>query len=438
MFCCALCVQRCKGVVFVPITYKREEVCSGISYTEIIDSRLKTNTICVSFFEPIKAENASANAILPSILTDSSAVYPSVTELSRKLESLYGANIRGGVSKAGDYQVIMLSASCINDDYTINKEKIFAELIETFVGCIFDPYLQDGAFAADDFALKKQELLDDIDAEINNKRAYAFRRAAELIYCGEPAAVPETGSREDAGKLTPQSAYTRYREVLRSSGAEIIYIGKDMSLQDKDKLLAPFRALERDHGTFDAIKRSPLKTEAVSKTERLNIMQSKMILAFKTSFEDQAAMRMFSAVYGETPVSKLFSNVREKLSLCYYCPCGFKDDRKGVLFVDCGVEHDNLEPAKKEILAQLEEIRKGNFTDDEINSARLAIINSLKGINDIPSRIANRYMNRFITGQEVISPEKEIERIKAVAKHDIIAAAESVSLDTVYILTGKE
>ena len=244
--------------------------------------------------------------------------------------------------------------------------------------------------------------------------------------------------REDAAKLTPQSAYSRYRKILSSAGAEIIYIGKDMPLQNKDKLLAPFRSLEREFDTFDAIKRSPLKTEIASRTERLSIMQSKMILAFKTSFEDQAAMRMFSALYGETPVSKLFSNVREKLSLCYYCPCGFKDDRKGVLFVDCGVEHDNLEPAKKEILAQLEEIRKGNFTDDEINSARLAIINSLKGINDIPSRIANRYMNRFITGQEVISPEKEIERIKAVTKDDIIAAAESVRLDTVYILTGKE
>ena len=159
-------------------------------------------------------------------------------------------------------------------------------------------------------------------------------------------------------------------------------------------------------------------------------------MAFKSECTNAPAMKLMNSVFGGTPFSKLFLNVREKLSLCYYCSSGY-NDRKGVLFVDSGVEHANIEKAKAEILNQLKAVQNGEFTDEEINNSRLSMINSLRGVTDGARSIAEWYFKQSYAGQS-LSPEDEIERLKSVTKEDIIAAAKSLSLDTVYVLTGKE
>ena len=146
--------------------------------------------------------------------------------------------------------------------------------------------------------------------------------------------------------------------------------------------------------------------------------------------------KLMSTLLGETPFSKLFANVREKLSLCYYCASGFNDS-KGTLMIDSGVENVNVEKARVEILNQLDDIRKGNFTDEEMSNSILSILNLLKGVGDTPSSLVNWYFSRFCRG-EIISPDEEISRIKAVTREQIIEAANSFKLDTVYVMTGEE
>ncbi len=179
-----------------------------------------------------------------------------------------------------------------------------------------------------------------------------------------------------------------------------------------------------------------MKAEVCRVTEPHDVAQSKMVMAFKTGYENIAVMRLMNAVYGGSPISKLFMNVREKLSLCYYCSSGY-NDRKGVLYVDSGVEHANAKKAEAEILNQLEAMKKGDFTNDEFENARRTMLNGIKGVSDNANDIGNWYFQRMYSG-DIFTPEEYIERLKKVTREEVIAAANSLRLDTVYVLTGKE
>ena len=405
-------VKRQNGELFMSVSYSREEICSGAAFTQLIDPKLKTNNVFVHFLEPTKEDIVSANAVIPKILSDSSEDYPSITALSRKLASLYGASVRGGVSTFADCCVVSMACGAIADRYTISGEKINGELIDTFMGCLLRPNLENGVFEAHDFALKKQELLDDIDAEINDKRTYAVRRARELTYCGEPASININGTKEAAEKLTPADVYKRYKELLSEARIEVVYAGSEISDENKEKIFAAVRSIERGNIVQCGYKPSPAK-----------------------DCTNEKALKLFSAVYGGTPFSKLFDNVREKLSLCYYCSSAVSETKQ-TMFIDSGVEHSNVEPAEKEILNQLELMKSGEFSDEDIEHARLLLINSLKSVNDSPRAMSEWYFRQCLE-DEILSPEQEIERYKAVTREDIIAAAKSMVPDTVYVLTGK-
>lgn len=418
------------------IKYSREKLGDGIHYTTIVNSRQKTNTIIIHLVTELSLETASVNAIIPYVLTGSSESYPTLTELNKKLSELYGAVIKGAVSKIGDSQGLALMAGCINNRYTFEGEKITEEMTSMLAECLTRPHIENGRFFEKDFELKKQELLDDIDAEINEKRSYAFKRANLNIFKDEPSAVSVKGNREQAEKITAASAYEQYKKLLKTAQIEIIFVGSEASESCKSILAEALSKVDRSYAGDNSSANSPLKKEVCRVTEAHDVAQSKMVMAFKTDFEDSVAMKLMNAVFGATPISKLFMNVREKLSLCYYCSSGY-NDKKGVLYVDSGVEHANTGKAEAEILNQLEAVQKGDFSDEEMENARRSVVNSWKGVSDGARSIADWYFNQSYLGKSD-SPEAQIEKLMAVTREDIISAAKSLKLDTVYVLTGKE
>lgn len=420
----------------MPINYSREKIADGIHYSTIINKRLKTNSIAVYLLTELAEETAALNAVIPTVLASTNANYPTFTELNRKHDSLYGSGIASYYSKYGDTQNLMLSASCINDRYSFDGEKITAELAAILADCLTDPNLEGEAFQKKNFALKKQELLDAIDAEINEKRSYAFKRANFNIYKGEPAAVPFSGSKERAEAITASSAYEQYKKLMKTAQIEILFVGAEPDESCKQVLTDSLLKIDRSYGGSNSSKLSPLKAEVCRVTEPHDVAQSKMVMAFKTGYNNLAVMRLMNSVYGGSPVSKLFMNVREKLSLCYYCSSGY-NDRKGVLYVDSGIEHANAKKAETEIINQLEAMKKGDFTDDELENARRTMLNGIKGVSDNANDIGNWYFQRIYAG-DIFTPEEYIERLKKVTREEVIAAANSLKLDTVYVLTGKE
>lgn len=420
----------------MPIKYTREKIADGIHYSTIINKRLKTNYIIVHLLTELSEETASLNAVIPTVLASTNAKLPTITDFSMKLSSLYGASVRGYAAKQSDNQDLVISSGCINDRYCLEGEHITEELAETVSDCITDPHLEGDAFFESDFALKKQELLDEIDAEINSKRSYAFKRANLSIFKGEPSAISARGDKEQAEKITAAAAYEQYKKLLKTARMEIFFIGAEPNENCKKILADKLSKIDRNYIGDSKAKKSPLKHEVCRVAEPHDVAQSKMFMAFKTDFGNLAAMQVMNAVYGSTPNSKLFMNVREKLSLCYYCSLMY-NEVKGVVYVDSGTEHSNTGKAEEEIINQLEAMKKGDFTDEELENARRAILNSLKGVNDSFNALANWYFGR-ICDNNIYTPEEQIERINKITREDITAAANSLKLDTVYVLTGKE
>ena len=416
--------------------YKRTEIADGIGFSSVIDEKFKTCSLTVRFITKLDKATAAANSLAISQLSAVNSRYGTIAAMNEKLSSLYGASLSSSVSKRGDVQLLAVGASWITDKYTIGGENISREMLEILRDCIFSPRIENGEFDAETFAITKKDLLDRIEAEINNKRGYAIAKASEIAYKGEPAANSCYGTAETASPVTSAQAFEAYRKLLETACAEIYFVAPEDDKSVAEMFAESFGALDRKPQPVTYRTPSPAKSEPETASEEYNVRQAKMVMTFKTSSEDKEALKMMSLIFGETPVSKLFMNVREKLSLCYYCACRTYFP-KGALMVDSGVERDNIDKAREEILRQLDDMKNGSFTDSDIEAAVLAVTNGLTAIGDTPSSYAGWYFECFCN-DELITPQQQAERYRAVTRDRIIEAAKSLSLDSIYLMLNKE
>lgn len=412
----------------------------GIFLTVLIDEKCKSNSLNVRFISPLTEENAAENAAVPFVMEDTCRAYPDMTSFNRRLSELYGASIRGGISRFGGNSVISFACSAIADKYALEGEKITYETISLLLGCIFEPVTENGVFPEKKFALKKQELLDDIDADINDKRTYAMKQSGKIIFRGENSGIAVKGERSAAEALTSAQVFAAYKRLLSSARIEMTFVGKEFPEECEKLISEKFSAIERHDVFMPVIVPSVPKAEAEYVTERLDVVQSKMVMAFKYKAErsEMAAVKVFLAVYGGTPFSKLFKNVREKLSLCYYCSASNLTKQRTV-FVDSGVESANIVPAREEIIRQLEAVKEGDFTDEHLEQSKLYITSALKSVNDSPRSVSTWYFEDCLEDEkDILTPQQVIEQINAVTKEDVTRIAKRLVLDTVYVLDGKE
>ncbi|MCI7768094.1 MAG: insulinase family protein [Oscillospiraceae bacterium] len=419
---------------------RRIEIAPGIGMTVVTDPKYKTGSIVVNFVCRHNAETAAANAAVAFMIEDTCKSCPTVTEFNKRLGMLYGAGINTGILRYFDSVQIVAAASCIADKYALEGEDITCQTARLLTDCIFDPVTEfvngEECFPEKQFRLKKQELIDDIDADINDKRGYALKNAGKIIYEGEPAGIPLKGEHSGAEALTASEVYKAYKNILRTARIEIVYVGCEISPQCERLLIDRFGSMERENIYEPHNAVSPVKPSPVYKTDRLEVAQSKMVMAYKTDKTDYAVSKLFTALLGGTPFSLLFKNVREKLSLCYYCSASYSR-RKGVLFIDSGVENANIEAARAEIMKQVEMAARGEFSDELLEKTKLLLTCALKSVYDYPRSAADWIADEYFGG-ELISPEDAAAMINAVTREQICKYGASLKLDTVYVLTGKE
>ena len=418
------------------MTYNRTDLGSGIGFTSIIDSKFKTCSLAVYFLTELSAETAAVNNLAASILTVSSSRYRTYAALSEKLSELYGAGLTSSTRKKGDAQTLCVKASWLGNKYAIDGEDIGGEMRDLIRDCLFAPNAKNGAFDEESFRIVKKDLLDNINSELNDKRSYALMQAAKTAYRGEPAATSSYGVKEAALAADPKDAFRAYKELLRTAQIEIYYVSPEKDDSFAEMFRESFMGIERAPKSVDLRNHSPLKAEIETVSEEFDVNQSKAVFAFKTDSDDRYALKMLSIIYGEMPFSKLFLNVREKLSLCYYCTSS-SVSVKGSFFVDIGVERANIEKAKAEILAQLEEIKNGNISDEEITSSIMALDNAVLQIGDTPSSYIGWYFDCFCD-KDIITPGEHFKRFAEVTKDRIIQAARSLRPDSVYLMLSKE
>lgn len=378
----------------------------------------------------------SPGDIVPVLLTKCNSKLPTYKAFNNKMSRLYASGIGGTAGRQYDLQTISFGAYYLDDIYALSGEKMTGIMTDILIDCLTSPVTENGVFSEKFVELEKKTVIDNIETAINDKRSYAIERAMKTICKGEPASVCSYGTVEKAKLITPDSAYKAYRRMLETMPCEIICTGCSDFDGVAEKFAAAFEKAGRHDIENTTIALSPVKTQTEEVTERLTVNQSKLVLGFKSHSDDDAALVLLQKIFGGTTSSKLFRNVREKMSLCYYCSAA-RNDLKGIMLVNSGVENENIEKTKEAVIDQLEEIKNGNFTNEDINFAEMAIKNDFKSVADSAGNVSNWYFD-CIRKNDIVTPEEKLGRYLGVSKERIIAAAKSMVLDSVYVLTGNE
>lgn len=424
----------------------REELAQGVALTAIQTDKFKSASLTATFLAPLSARTASANALVPYVLRRGCRPWPTMGEVSVRLEELYGGALEPVVRKKGETQCLSLIGSFLDDAYTLEGEPVLEQAAELLTALLLEPVTEQGVFRADYVAGERENLIQAIRAQMNDKRSYATLRLTQEMCRGEAYGVDRLGSEEDVAALTPQSAWAAYESLLSTARVELHYCGS-ADIERVKKALAPLtEGLKSRRG--EALARLDCQVLANAAgdgprqvVERLDVTQGKLTMGFRAGGacvwqESYPALLVFSALYGGTATSKLFLNVREKLSLCYYASSAV-EAIKGIVVVSSGVEFDKMRQAQDEILAQLEAVKAGDFTPEDLTSAKQAVINSYQSALDSRSQLEQYWLGAAVTGVAE-PPEELIRRLEQVTARDVSALARGLELDTVYRLMGKE
>ena len=416
----------------------RMELLPGVHLTAVQTDKFKTGCFSINFLRPMCRAEASKNALIPSVLLRASERYPDIPSISARLDELYGASMGTLVRKKGEVQLVGFFADFIED--ALASEPVFEPMLEFVAEILLHPLTKDGHFVPELVEGEKRNLANAIAARINEKRSYATSQLVKLMCEEEAYGVPRLGELADVQDVDAEGLYAHYRKILAESQVELFYMGRKAPQDVAACLQKTFAALPRAQAFAQvATKQGAAPDMPREVREALDVTQGKLCIGLRTGCtvqdESYPALLMLNAIYGGGVTSKLFQNVREQMSLCYYAGSSI-EKFKGVMVVSAGIEFDKYQTAKDEILRQLELCRSGEITDEEFDSARRYILSELKLAKDSPGRLDDFYMGQVVAGLRGTMDELA-ERVSRVTKDKVAAAARRLRLDTIYFLEGE-
>ena len=417
---------------------QRIAILPEVYLTAATTEKFKTECFSVNLLRPLSREEASLNALVGGVLLRGSRRHPDLTAVSTALEELYGAEIGNVIRKRGEVQCIGLYADTLCDEAV--GEPIFAQTAAMTAELLLDPVTEGGVFRTDYVEQEKENLIRSIRARMNGKRAYAHSQMTKAMFRNEAFGVDRLGEEEDVIPITPESLFAHYKKLLATSRVEICYTGR----KDPETVAAILRdalaALPRETCVPVGTVFVPRAEKVQEIVERMDVTQGKLCMGFRAGRsvldEKWPATALLNAVFGGGLTSKLFANVREKLSLCYYARSA-PDKYKGVLSVSSGIEFEKYEVAKAAILEQLDACRRGEITETELRWAKDQISLALRTLGDSPTQLDDFHLGNAVIERKV-TPEELCRRNEALTVADLAEAAREITLDTVYFLRGEE
>lgn len=419
----------------------REEILPGVELTCLRSDKFKTACLSLSLLTQLKRETASMNALIPLVLRRGTTQYPDMEALSRKLDELYGTAIEPVVRRIGEIQCIGFYASIPETDFLPGRQDVLCDTAELMGQLLLSPVTRGGLLLPDYVESEREKMAELIRSRVNDKRGYAMLRCMEEMCCYEDYAVSRFGSEADCESIHYQKLTRHYRSILQTSPIEIFYCGRADSRRVarvfRDALsMLPRGEINYDIGTdvrMNAVEAQPRYVE-----EEMNVSQGKLVIGFRLGDvmeePDIAAIYVFNSVFGSGSTSKLFVNVREKLQLCYYAGSSV-DIHKGIMLVSSGIEFDKFDAAKAEILSQLDEMKNGNITDDELNAAKSGIASALRSGMDSQGELEGFFLSQTLAGLDY-GPMELAQLVEEVTKDSVVSVAKSVECDLVYFLKG--
>lgn len=417
---------------------KTIELFPGVTLRCCRDDRFKQNVLSLQFLRPMCREEASLNALLPAVLLRGCKSCPDMRSVTLKLDDLYGASIGALVRRTGDIQSTGLSCGFIDDRFTLEGDALLAPMMAFLEEILLDPVTADGVFSAEYVASEKQNLIWTLESQRNDKRAYAGNQLLKQLCKEDSYGIPRLGEIADVEAITPESLYAHYRKVLEESPVHVFFVGSMDPEAVADALRPMLSRLAKRPMTLPS--QTGLKPgEYCEREEVLDVAQGKLCMGYVTpiTLRDPryAAVQVCNTIFGAGMTSKLFMQVREKMSLCYDIGSGFHGS-KGIMTVSAGIEFEKKDIVLQEVKHQLQQILEGNVSREEMAAAKESLLSMLRSYHDSPGAIEGYYASAAISGIGMDTAQF-MAAVEAVELSDVIAAAKTLQLQAVYFLKGE-
>ncbi len=417
----------------------------ALSFHVINTDKFKMSRLSFNFILPADKERSPLTRLMLAVMMRGCEKYPSIVNINKKLDELYGATVTWRAVSVGERHIFRISCEILSNKYRMPNDKtdILCEVAKIILEILFNPRLdENGLLSEPNFESEKKLAIDAIRAKINDQKAYSAEQCRRIMLEGMPAGISAEGSVEQIEDFTLEQVSENIEYFLNNSSLECYYIGSDDAEGVVSLVTDAFSKLNRGEKNFVGGEKALIRQENSPLREvaqKMNVSQGRLNIGCTCgvimSNEDYYAMSLFNEIFGGSSVAKLFMNVREKQSLCYYCYSSY-NSAIGTIMIGCGIKPENREKAYAEIEKQLLAMQSGDFTDEEIETAKRTIISGARQIYDSPSALEAFGFRRILAGVAETS-EDLIEKIERVSRDEIVKAAQRVRLDTVYFLYGE-
>lgn len=418
--------------------YKQIEIKKGIKLHKIKTEKFKTNLIAIMLTTKLNRENVTKNALIPAVLRRGTKNLTTQEEINKKLEEMYGASLDCGLDKTGDNQVLKFYIETVNDEFLPQEaENMLKTSLEKIFEFVFNPYLENGCFKKEYVEQEKENIKQIIDGKIDNKARYSLDRCIEEMYKDQPYGLYKYGYVEDMKDINEKNLYEYYQQLINECKIDIFVSGIiDEEIENiikNNENIIRLKDREPQYNEPEVIAKKSEKENDVQ--ESMDVTQGKLIIGMDLDINDDNLrfdVMIYNSIFGGSANSKLFQNVREKASLAYTASSSYYRFKNNI-FINCGIEIKNYEKALEIIKQQIEDMKKGDFTDEEVENAKKGIIASIKTIDDEQDTEITYFFSQELSKSKC-NIEQYMERISEVTKNKVVDIANKVSINTVYFL----
>ncbi len=409
----------------------------GITLRCCRDTRFKQGCLSFQIVRPMCSEENAMNALLPSVLLRGTRQHGDLRAITNRLDELYGASVSAVVRRVGDYQTTGLYCGFMDDRFALPGDRVLEPMLDFLRELLLESPVENGGFLTSFVESEKKNLIATIESELNDKRIYAMGKLLRTMCREDTFGLPRLGDKEQVAAIDPAALYAHYQKILRESPIEIFYVGSAEEEQVASLLTPLLSRLARNYVNLNP--QTGFHTcDGSNLSETMEVSQGKLCMGFVTPITNRTAefpaMQMLNTIFGSGMTSKLFMNIREKMSLCYSIGSGYYGS-KGIVTVSAGIDFDKEELTRQEVLRQLSACQAGDITDEELTAARQAILSSLRATHDSPGAIEGYYATAAISGMKM-TPQEYMAAVEAVTREQVVAAANSLTLHTTYFLKG--
>ena len=414
------------------------QIAPGVTLRCCRDTRFKQGCMSFQFVRQMDAREAHLNALLPSVMLRATVPHPDLRSITRHLDDLYGAAIGPLVRRLGDRQTTGFYMNFLDDRFAMAGDHVAAGMVSFLEEVLTQSPLIEGGFLPDILESEKKNLISAIESELNNKSAYAMGRLLRNLCQGDAFSIPRLGDKEDVAKIQPRALYQHYLRIRRESPVEIFYVGSMDSGEVAALLMPMMEKWDRNPLTLPP-QTSLTPGEERHEVETMEVSQGKLCLGFTTPITnrspDYAAMMVLCTIFGSGMTSKLFRNVREKMSLCYSIGASYYG-AKGILTVSAGIDFDKEAKTREEIMRQLAACQAGDISCDELNAAKEALRSGIRSTHDSPGAIEGYYSSSALS-EVKLTPAEYLEAVERVTAEEAAAAARTLTYRSSYFLRGE-